>query len=139
MRKADRELWTRMADGIDAGVAARVLGLQPAAAPRKYRNRVTMRYGIRFASKLEADRYCELELERLGHRVAWFLRQVPFDVAPGVVYRADFLVVANPSGLVSVEDCKGVLTPTSRVKIAAVEHRYGIKIKLLHRQDVRRM
>lgn len=108
----------------------------------KYRNKVTRVDGIRFDSKLEADRYVEILLLRKTGIVLWFLRQVPFDVASGVVYRADFLIVWNRTGTpqecVTIEDCKGVLTPTSRVKIAVVQERYGINVKLLTRKDVRR-
>ena len=108
----------------------------------KYGNRPAFVDGIRFGSKLEADRFRELLLlQRAGH-VLWFIRQVPFDVAPGVVYRTDFLVVWNRAGSagdnVTVEDTKGVLTAVSRVKIAAVEHRYGFKVQLLRRADVSR-
>lgn len=105
-------------------------------------NKITLVDGIRFASRLEADRYGELKLLRAAGEVLWFLRQVPFDVAPSVVYRADFLIAWNLTGsadtVVTVEDTKGFLTPTSRVKILSVQERYGITIRILKRQDVGR-
>lgn len=108
----------------------------------RHGNRTTVVDGIKFTSQLEADRYRELKLLRASGEVLWFLRQVPFDVATGVVYRADFLVVWNRTGspqeIVTIEDTKGHLTDTSRVKIAAVEDRYGIKVRLLRRGDVSR-
>ncbi len=108
----------------------------------KFANRATVCNGIRFDSKLEADRYRELvQLVQWG-QVRYFLRQVPFDVAPRVVYRADFLVVWNRSGsaddVVTIEDTKGVMTQTSRVKIAVVEKTYGVRVTILRRADVSR-
>jgi hypothetical protein len=104
--------------------------------------RATLVDGIKFPSKLEADRYRELKLLRASGAVLYFLRQVPFVVAPGVGYRCDFLVVwdriGTPHETITVEDCKGHLTGESRIKIAAVQDRYGIKIKLLSRKDVSR-
>lgn len=109
----------------------------------RHGNKATVVDGYRFHSKLESDRYRELVLQRLAGEVRWFIRQVPFDVAPGVVYRADFLVVWNRTGTaqgehVTIEDTKGHLTDTSRTKIAVVEDRYRLKIRVLHRADVRR-
>lgn len=105
-------------------------------------NRATLLDGIRFPSKLQADRYRELKLLRQSGQVLYFLREVPFDVATGVVYRADFVIVWNRSGspqeIVTVEDTKGHLTDTSRIKIAAVQDRYGITVRLLRRADVSR-
>jgi hypothetical protein len=104
--------------------------------------KVTRVDGIRFASKLEADRYCELKLLQRAGEVVYFLRQVPFVVAPGVTYRCDFFVLWNrsraPREVTSVEDCKGHLTGESRIKIASVQERYGITVRLLTRKDVQR-
>ena len=110
--------------------------------------RATIVDGIRFRSKLEADRYRELVLLQKAGEVKYLLRQVPFDIAPSngriIQYRADFVIVWNagaldPAGeVVTVEDTKGFMTDTARVKIAAVEQRYGIKVTILHRGDVRR-
>lgn len=116
------------------------------APPKKNRlqnaARATFVDGIRFASKLEADRYRELKLLQLAGDVLYTLRQVPFVVATGKVYRLDFLVVWNRSGtpaeVISYEDTKGRLTEVSSLKIAAVQDRYGIKITLLRRKDVSR-
>lgn len=125
--------------------------IRSAAAPRggfgeraagKYRNRVCYVDGIRFGSHLEADRYCELTMLKAAGAVLWFTRQVPFDVAPGVVYRCDFLVAWNRSGLpgecLTVEDTKGHMTQTSRVKLAVVEQRHNLTVTLLRRDQVSR-
>lgn len=128
-----------MTQALLESLAAR--SMKPARKGR-HGNRSTWVDGYRFASRLEADRYRELVLLRLGGVVRWFLRQVPFDVAPGVVYRADFMVMWNPTGtaedLVTIEDTKGHLTQTSRTKIAVVQERYGLRIKILTRADVGR-
>ena len=114
----------------------------------KYRNKAQYVDGLRFDSKLEADRYLELKALQASGEVAWFLRQVPFQVARGVIYRADFLVVwkvdnwGNADSVthvsVDVEDCKGFMTAVSRIKIRTVEDKYGIKIRILKRADVRK-
>jgi hypothetical protein len=105
----------------------------PVAAKRlKYRNVPTEVDGKWFASKLEANYYKQLKnLWTLGS-IAWFTRQVPFDLPGGVKYRADFLVV-DIHGKLRVIDCKGKMTDTSRIKIAQVEEIYGIKIELVRK------
>lgn len=137
MSRVSRRLWT---DHVQHLEEAQRLGIPTQEAqPTKYRNCRTVVDEIRFASKLEADRYRELKALKASGEVLWFLMQVPFIVAPGVLYRADFLVLWNdrPPGF-SVEDCKGFMTPTSRVKIAAVQERYNLRITILTRSDVSR-
>ena len=46
----------------------------------------------RFDSKLERDRYLHLKQMRAIGVVDFFLRQVPFHLPGGIVYRLDFLV-----------------------------------------------
>lgn len=108
----------------------------------RHGERTTIVDGIKFRSKLEADRYRELKnLQRAG-LVKWFLRQVPFDVSVGVIYRLDFLACWNRPGIadeaLTYEETKGWLTEGSRIKIGVVQERYGIKIKILRRADVSR-
>lgn len=148
-----RKLWTELADtmakvrgrGVAEFVAdcdARVLELASRPVLGRHGNRTTEVNGVKFQSKLESDRYRELLLEVQAGAVCWFLRQVPFDVAPRVVYRADFLVLHNRAGIgrdiVTVEDTKGHLTDQARIKIAVVQQRYGITIRILRRADVSR-
>lgn len=135
------EQFVRLAEKHDKDGLARMLGMAPGKRTRMG-NRATTIDGIRFASKLEADRYRELLLLRQAGEVLYFLRQVPFDVATAVVYRADFVVMWNRTGTprenVTVEDTKGHQTEVARVKLAAVQDRYGIKITVLRRADVRK-
>jgi uncharacterized protein DUF1064 len=116
----------------------------------KYRNRAVLVDGYRFDSGLEADRYLELKTLQTAGTVLWFTRQVPFQLAQRVTYRADFLVVWRCSAelqpeaggqlvRITVEDTKGWLTETARVKLAMVEKLYGVMVRLLRRSDVKRM
>jgi hypothetical protein len=96
--------------------------------------------GQRFDSKLEARRYLELkQLRRIG-AIDFFLRQVPFHLPGGIIYRLDFLVrwpasyTAEP---VTYEDCKGMMTRVSQNKIKQVEALYGIEVRVLTKKDVR--
>jgi hypothetical protein len=102
--------------------------------PAKYCNRVTVVDGIRFHSKLESDRYRELVLLKTSADVKWFTMQVPFRI-PGGLYRADFLIVWRTLAI-TVEDTKGYVTPACKLKIASVQDKYGISIRLLRREDV---
>ena len=80
--------------------------------------------GRSFASKLEARRYRQLvELQKL-HLIRWFTCQVPFHLAPGVKYVADFLVVWFDDR-VTIEDVKGVETQAFKIKRKLFEPLYG--------------
>lgn len=101
----------------------------------KYHNTPVEIDGKRFDSKLEARYYQMLKARWQAGEVAWFIRQVPFELPGKIVYRADFLVVliVPPEKIaesVEIVDCKGVLTDVSRIKIRQVEELYGIKVRL---------
>lgn len=129
-------------------VRENLAGLSPTRS--KMGNRVVTTDGRRFDSALEADRYLELKALRLAGVVNYFLRQVPFEIAPRVRYRVDFFVVWNAPQpavpeercgltMLTYEDTKGFLTETARVKLAAVRELYGVHVRLLRRADVKRM
>jgi hypothetical protein len=113
----------------------------------KYRNARCVADGMRFDSKLERDRYLELKWLSAKGAVKWFVRQCPFHLPGGIIYRADFLVVwshdLGPLGEplhhvpVTVEDCKGVMTRVSHNKIRQVEEIYGIQIEIIRKVAVR--
>lgn len=132
MRDSERKDWTAYADRRSAGFSIAPRPITPKRS--KYGNVRTIVDGHKFHSKLEADRYCELKLLQKAGAILYFLRQVPFDIAKGVIYRCDFLVVST-SGI-EVEDTKGYMSEVSRIKIAAVEERYGIKVRILSRKEV---
>jgi hypothetical protein len=160
MKQSEREAWGEFLKErgmpqrpIPAGVPvmtsaevwASVEGWPGITEPAKlghHGNRATLVDGIKFQSKLEADRYRELKLLQASGEVWYFLRQVPFDVAPGVIYRLDFFVVwrciYTGQFPLTYEDTKGHMTDASRIKIARVQERYRIEIKILRRADVRK-
>lgn len=104
-----------------------LIGKQVKAA--KYRNDAHWADGERFDSLLEWRCYEGLKLRRAAGEVAWFIRQVPFRLEGGVIYRADFLVVLA-SGGVEVIDAKGYDTQASRNKRRQVKARYGVEVIL---------
>ena len=96
--------------------------------------------GIRFDSKLEARRYCELVLLQKAGEIAFFLRQVPIHLPGGVTYRIDFMILRPMLGakvlgcyLISFEDCKGHDTQAGKNKIKQAEALYGIKVELVRK------
>ncbi len=116
------------------------IGSWPAAAnlpkkPSKYRNVKVTIEGETYDSKLEYQQHEELRrLQRLGD-IGLILRQVPFRLEGGVVYRADFLVELLRGGppFIEVWDAKGKDTQASINKRKQVLARYGIEVKLWRR------
>lgn len=132
-----RHDWTEHVRRLE--MAERQILARAPPARTKYRNAPVIVDGYRFDSKLEADRYQELKLLKASGEVEWFLRQVPFHLAPAVTWRADFLVIwRDRAERVTAEDAKGFLTDTARVKLALVRERYGVDVRILRRADVRR-
>lgn len=80
--------------------------------------------GRSFASKLEARRFQQLQLLWKAGEIRWFTCQVPFQLAAGIKYVADFLVVWA-DGRVTIEDVKGVETQAFRLKRKLFEPIYG--------------
>lgn len=103
----------------------------------KYRAIQTVVDGIRFDSKGEANRWCELRLLERAGTIKDLVRQPIFQLQVRGVdhfrvighYRADFSYMEN--GDLCVEDFKGVMTPLSRWKIKHVEAQYGIKVSIV--------
>ena len=100
-----------------------------------------MRDGIRFPSKLEARCYDWHKERQAAGEIAWFIRQVPFVLEGGVIYRADFVApILEPvqhrgqplrwCDFIEVTDAKGRLTSECRNKLKQVYARYGVKVKL---------
>ena len=94
--------------------------------------------GIRFHSKREAARYGELKLlERAGEIRSLELQPAFPLMAPvrGVSrltpighYRADFRYRQGPTGILVIEDVKGMRTQLYRWKKKHFEQQYGISI-----------
>ena len=90
----------------------------------------TIADGIRFASKKEAKYYEELKIrQRLGE-VIFFLRQVPFHLPGGVVYRVDFQEFLA-DGTIRFVDVKGMVTKTFTMKKKMVESIYPVEIEVV--------
>lgn len=99
-------------------------------APRhKFHARPTELDGVKFPSKLEAKLYAQLVARRAEGSVLFFLRQVPFHLPGGVVYRSDFQVFWA-DGSCEFLDAKGVETEAFRVKLRLVEALYPVEIRL---------
>lgn len=103
------------------------------ARPSKYRNVPVVVDGVRFDSKREARRWCELLLAVRTGLARDLRRQVPYDLHVGgqvlCRYVADFVYVWIETGERIVEDVKGVRTPVYQLKRRAMLLEHGIAIK----------
>ena len=106
----------------------------------KYRNKITEVDGIRFDSKREAVRWCELVMLQKAHIISDLRRQVPFTLIPvqkdkdtgkvierEVKYVADFVYTMD--GKTVVEDTKGMKTPEYIIKRKLMLKEHGIRIE----------
>lgn len=109
----------------------------------KYHAKTVVIDGIKFRSKAEGTRYCELRvLERAG-AIKDLELQPSFVLAPGVTlngvkkrslrYIADFSYVDVSTGHRVVEDVKGDITPMYRAKQHLLKHIHGIEVKEIKR------
>lgn len=94
----------------------------------KYGARATSVNGFKFHSKKEARYYQELLLRQKAGEVIFFLRQVPFHLACGTIYRIDFAEY-RADGTVHFIDVKGFKTQEYKLKKKMVEHEYPIEIE----------
>lgn len=99
----------------------------------KYRNQKTIVDGIKFDSKSEANRYCELKLLQRAKQISnlelqpRFVLQDKFKNKNGqtvraITYIADFSYTEN--GKKVVEDVKGVETKEFAIKRKLFEYKY---------------
>jgi hypothetical protein len=124
--------------------AARATLMPRKAMRSKYHATPTVAEGIRFGSKLEARRFTQLRILQAAGDVLYFIRQPRFDLAPGVQYVADFLVVWRETNAMStkvsvtVEDTKGVETAMFRMKLKLMAEAYpNVTVRVLTRKDLR--
>jgi len=97
----------------------------------KYRNVPTEVDGRRFASKLEARRYQELQLAKAVGQIRGFACQVSIPLPSGKRRMVlDFMVVET-DGSIRFLDAKGHATPAWSTKRDELEHALGIKIELV--------
>ncbi len=90
--------------------------LENAKEPKasKYHNEPATIDGIRFDSRREARRWCELRLLEQAGEITELKRQMPFRLAGGIKYVADFTYMDH--GQLVIEDVKGVRTAVYRIK-----------------------
>lgn len=89
----------------------------------KYGNKVTFLDGIRFASKLEAERYVMLKLAEKSGAIRDLKLQPVYKFPFGASYRADFFYI-DKDGKQVAEDVKGVETEVFRFKKRCFEYYY---------------
>lgn len=95
----------------------------------KYGAKRTEYRGKMYDSRKEANRAAELRLLEQAGEIAGFAEQVPFLLAGGIVYKADF-VVLELDGRYRIEDTKGgeaTKTPGYRMKKKLMADK-GLKI-----------
>lgn len=99
---------------------------------RKYHNKPTVVDGHRFASKAEAARYVELKLMQQAGEIAELVLQPRFKLMVNghkiCFYVSDFRYRIAKTGEAVVEDVKGAITPTYRIKKALMNACHGITI-----------
>ena len=100
----------------------------------KYNARKTTVRGIKFDSKLEANRYLVLLSAQQQGRIAELSLQPKFTLQDGfrdargkkhraITYKADF-AYKTPCGSIVIEDAKGVQTPVFKLKKKLLLHKY---------------
>lgn len=105
----------------------------------KYHNTLTELDGIKFASKHEAYRYCELKMMERTGLIHDLQLQVPFELTPvqkdskgktvrAMKYVADF-VYTTCTGKKVVEDAKGKPTDLYIAKKKWMLYKFGIDIQ----------
>ena len=93
----------------------------------KYRSYKTSIDGHTFDSKKEAEYYCELKLRLQAKEINGFCLQPTFMLAPGLKYKADFIVF-NKDNSYDVIDVKGIHTKEYIAKKKVFEDKYNMKI-----------
>jgi hypothetical protein len=113
----------------------------PAPGANKYRAQRTVGVGGRtYDSKAEARMAAELERQKVAGEIAAWVPQVSLPIGPGeagksIRYQADALVVLavleDGSFVGRLVDRKGLDTPNSRTKRAALRALYGLDVQVL--------
>lgn len=93
------------------------------STPLKYHNQITVRDGIRFHSKKEADRWGELLWLEKGKEIQFLKRQVKFRFEVGEIYICSLVVdfTYEEDGKKIAEDSKGYETALFKLKAKLFE------------------
>lgn len=84
--------------------------------------------GQTFDSKKEAEYYSELKIRLQGGDIKGFCLQPVFILAPGLKYKADFIIFNN-DGTTEIIDVKGFKTKEYITKKKVFEDKFDLKIK----------
>ena len=117
---------------------------------RKYHNTKTVADGIKFDSKLEAERYAQLKMMERAGAIRDLELQPEYELIPSfkkdgktwrrTVYKADFRYILAEGDRIIIEDVKGstaVITDVFRLKQKLFEYRYPeLTIKIVTRRDM---
>ena len=117
---------------------------------RKYHNTKTVADGIKFDSRLEAERYAQLKLMERAGAIRDLELQPEYELIPSfkkdgktwrrTVYKADFRYILAEGDRIIIEDVKGstaVITDVFRLKQKLFEYRYPeLTIKIVTRRDM---
>jgi hypothetical protein len=107
----------------------------------KYRNKPCTIGSEKYRSQRERDRHQALLLLQQAGLIAGLVREVPFELAPGVKidgenrkrpavrYVADFVYSDVKAGKIIVEDAKGMQTPVYRLKKHLMATIRGIHVR----------
>lgn len=97
----------------------------------KYNAKATVIDGFRFDSKKEAARYSRNKILLSNGEMVMQLRQTPFHLSDGVIYRLDFMEFYSDGRILFI-DVKGRDTAMSKLKRGQVECLYPhVKITLV--------
>lgn len=117
---------------------------------RKYHNKKTVADGIKFDSKLEAERYAQLKMMERAGVIRDLELQPEYELIPSfrkngktwrrTVYKADFKYILCEDDKTIIEDVKGsasVITDVFRLKQKLFECKYPeLTIKIVTRKDM---
>ena len=117
---------------------------------RKYHNKKTVVDGIKFDSRLEAERYEQLKILKRAGVIRDLELQPEYELIPSfrkngktwrrTVYKADFRYILCEDDKTIIEDVKGstaVITDVFRLKQKLFEYKYPeLTIKIVTRKDM---
>ena len=117
---------------------------------RKYHNKKIVADGIKFDSRLEAERYAQLKMMERAGVIRDLELQPEYELIPSfrkngktwrrTVYKADFRYILAEDDRIIIEDVKGstaVITDVFRLKQKLFEYRYPeLTIKIVTRKDM---
>lgn len=119
---------------------------------RKYHNKKTVADGIKFDSKLEAERYAQLKMMERAGVIHDLELQPSFELIPSfrkngktwrrTLYKADFRYILAEDDSYIIEDVKGstsVITDVFRLKQKLFEYKYPeYTIRIVTSKDIKK-